>query len=141
VRRQSQGDLSNKLTADKLKNSETLWIKSVQTIAFVHELSFHNQKNSKPTPIQQGPKLRLTGRQCDQNFKTGCQQATNLLSPWHLRFQGKRAFFKRKHKAPMDNCSKTKRRFYNRHIYPAPYCFSSFSQYGYCGRKHDVAKS
>ena len=49
----------------------------------------------------QGPKLRLTGRQCDQklgvgdqNFRTGRQQATNLLSPRHLKFQGKRAFLK-----------------------------------------------
>ena len=36
----------------------------------------------------QGPTLRLTGGQCDQKlsvgdkkFRTGCQQATNLLSP------------------------------------------------------------
>ena len=49
----------------------------------------------------QGPKLRLTGRRCDQklsvgdqNFKTGRRQATNLLSPRHLKFQGKRAFIK-----------------------------------------------
>ena len=56
---------------------------------------------------KQGPKLRLTGRQCDQklgvgdqNFRTGRQQATNLLSPWHLKFQGKRAFFERKLKLP-----------------------------------------
>ena len=53
------------------------------------------------TLADQGPKLRLTGRQCDQklgvgdqNFRTGRQQATNLLSPRHLKFQGKRAFFK-----------------------------------------------
>ena len=46
----------------------------------------------------QDPKLQLTGRQCDQklsirdqNFNTGHQQATNLLSPQHLKFQGKRA--------------------------------------------------
>ena len=65
-----------------------------------------------------GPKLQLTGRQRDQklsvgnqNFKTGRQQATNLLPPQHLKFQDKRTFLKRKHKAPMDNCSKTKRRF------------------------------
>ena len=80
--------------------------------------------------VTQGLKLRLTGRQCDQklgvgdqNFRTGRQQATNLLSPLHLKFQVKRAFFKRKLKAPLDNCSKTKRRFYNHHIYLAPYCF------------------
>ena len=47
----------------------------------------------------QVPKLRLTGRQFDQklsvgnqNCKTGRQQATNLLSPQHLKFLGKRAF-------------------------------------------------
>ena len=66
----------------------------------------------------QGPTLRLTGGQCDQKlsvgdqkFRTGHQQATNLLSPRHLKFQGKWAFFKRKHKAAVENCSKTKRRF------------------------------
>ena len=65
---------------------------------------------------QQGPKLRLTGHQCDQklsvgdqNFKTGGQQATYILSPEHLKFQDKTTFFKRKHKAPMDNCSKMER--------------------------------
>ena len=49
---------------------------------------------------EEGPKLRLTGRQCnqrlsvgDQNFKTGRQLATNILSPRHFKFQGKRAFF------------------------------------------------
>jgi len=43
-----------------------------------------------------GPKLRLTGHQCnqklsvgDQNFKTGRWEATNLLSPQHLKFQCK----------------------------------------------------
>ena len=79
----------------------------------------------------QGLKLQLTGRQCDQNlgvgdqnFRTGRQQATNLLSPRHLKFQGKSAFLKRKLEALVDNCSKTKRRFYDRHIYVAPYCFS-----------------
>ena len=83
----------------------------------------------------QGPTLRLTGRQCDQKlsvgdqkFRTGRQQATNLFSPLHLKFQGKWAFFKRKHKAAEDNCSKTKRRSYDHHIYPAPYCFSGFSK-------------
>ena len=47
----------------------------------------------------QGPTLRLTGRQCDQKlsvgdqkFRTGRQQATNLFSPRHLKFQGKWAF-------------------------------------------------
>ena len=71
---------------------------------------------------KQGPKLRLTGRQCDQKlgvgnqkFRTGRQQATNLSSHQHLTFQGKRAFSKRKHKAPVDSCSKTRRRFYDRH--------------------------
>ena len=56
----------------------------------------------------QGPKLRLTGHQCDQilsvgdqNFKTGRQQATNLLSPQHLKFQGKRAFLKENIKLPL----------------------------------------
>ena len=84
----------------------------------------------------QGPTLRLTGGQCDQKlsvgdqkFRTGRKQATNLLSPRHMKFQGKWAFFKRKHKAAVENCSKTKRRFYDRHNYPAPYCFSSFSQF------------
>ena len=47
MRKESQGNLSNELTADELKNSETLWIKSVQANAFVDELSFLNQKNSK----------------------------------------------------------------------------------------------
>ena len=44
-----------------------------------------------------GPKLRLTGHQCnqklsvgDQSFKTGHRQATYLLSPQHLKFQCKR---------------------------------------------------
>lgn len=32
-------------------NSETLWIKSVQTTAFVDELSFLNRKSSKSTPL------------------------------------------------------------------------------------------
>ena len=74
----------------------------------------------KPLPVfvreeivdLQGPKLRLTGRQCDQKLsvgdqssKTGRQQAIILLSPWHLKFQGKRAFLKRKQKTPVDNCS------------------------------------
>ena len=75
-----------------------------------------------------------------QNFRTGRQQATNLLSNQHLKFQGKSAFLKTKHEAPVGNCSKTKRRFCNRHIYLVPYCFSGFSQYGYCGRKHDMAR-
>ena len=64
----------------------------------------------------------------DQKFRTGRQQATNLFSPLHLKFQGKWAFFKRKHKAAKDNCSKTKRRSYDHHIYPVPYCFSGFSK-------------
>ena len=86
--------------------------------------------------LLQGPTLRLTGGQCDQKlsvgdqkFRTGRQQATNLLSPWHLEFQGKWAFFKRKHKAAVKNCNKTKRRFYDHHNDPAPYCFSGFSQF------------
>ena len=29
----------------------------------------------------------------DQSSKAGRQQAIILLSPWHLKFQGKRAFF------------------------------------------------
>ena len=98
--------------------------------------------------LPQGPKLRLTDRQCDQklgvgdqNFRTGRQQATNLLSYRYLKFQGKRFFFKRKHKAPVGNCSKMKRRFYDRHIYLVPCCFSGFCQYGYRGRKRDGARS
>ena len=50
VRKQSQGGLNNELTADELKISETLCIKSVQTAAFVDELFFLNRKNSKSTP-------------------------------------------------------------------------------------------
>ena len=57
--------------------------------------------------LRQGPKLRLTGRQCeknlsagDQNFKTNRRQTTNLLSPWHLKFQGERAFSKENIKLP-----------------------------------------
>ena len=53
----------------------------------------------------QGPKLRLTGRQCDQkfgvndqNFRTGRQQATNLLSHRHLKFQVKGLFFFKENK-------------------------------------------
>ena len=49
MRKESTGNLSNELTADELKNSETLWIKSVQANAFVDELSFLNRKNSKST--------------------------------------------------------------------------------------------
>ena len=55
----------------------------------------------------QGPTLRLTGRQCDQKlsvgdqkFRTGRQQATNLFSPRHLKFQGKWAFLKENIKLP-----------------------------------------
>ena len=88
--------------------------------------------------LDQGPKLRLIGRQCnqklsvgDQNSKTGRQQAIIHLSPWHLKFQGKRAFLKRKQKTPVDNCSK----IYDLHIYQAPFSSSGFSQYGYRGRK------
>ena len=64
----------------------------------------------------------------DENFKTIHQHATFLLSPRHLKFQGIRVFSKRNHKAPVDNCSKMKRGFYDLHIYPAPYTFSGFSQ-------------
>ena len=78
--------------------------------------SQHRQESKAPSTEGQGPKLRLTGRQCDQrlsvgdqNFKTGRQEATNILSLRHLKFQGKKAFFKRKHKVLVDNCSKTKR--------------------------------
>ena len=46
----NNGDLNQELTADELMNSETLWIKSVQTTAFVDELSFLNRKSSKSTP-------------------------------------------------------------------------------------------
>ena len=61
----------------------------------------------KTLTIIQGTKLRLTGRQCnqklgvgDQNFKTGRQQATNLLSPRHWKFQGKKGFLKENIKLP-----------------------------------------
>ena len=50
MRSESQGNLSNELTADELRNSETLWIKSVRANAFVDELAFLNRKNSKSTP-------------------------------------------------------------------------------------------
>ena len=60
------------------------------------------------------------------------------LGIWNSKVNG--LFFKRKHKAAVDNCCKTKRRSYDHHIYPAPYCFSGFSQFGYRGRKRDVAK-
>ena len=57
--------------------------------------------------VHQGPKLRLTGRQCDQKLsvddqssKSGRQQVIILLSPRHLKFQGKKAFLKRKQKTP-----------------------------------------
>ena len=49
MQKESQGNLSNKLTADELKNSETQWIKSVQANTFVNKLSFLNRKNSKST--------------------------------------------------------------------------------------------
>ena len=53
VQGKNHGDLNQELTADELINSETLWIKSVQTTAFVDELSFLNRKNSKSTsPIR-----------------------------------------------------------------------------------------
>ena len=52
-------------------------------------------------------KLQLTGHQCDQklsvgdqNFKTGRQQATTLLSPQHLKFHVKWVFFKENIKLP-----------------------------------------
>ena len=38
------------LRADKLKNAETLWIKSVQASAFIEERSFLNWKDCKATP-------------------------------------------------------------------------------------------
>lgn len=38
------------LRGDKLKNTKTLWIKSVQTSAFIEELSFQNRKDRKATP-------------------------------------------------------------------------------------------
>ena len=63
-----------------------------------YNLNVMYQVNLKAVHMQ-GPKLQLTGCQCDQklsvrdqNFKTGRHQATNLLSPRHLKFQGKRAF-------------------------------------------------
>ena len=37
---------------------------------------------------------------CDQNFRTGRQQATNLLSHQHMKFQGKSAFLKENMKLP-----------------------------------------
>ena len=48
--KKGHGNLSNELKADELKNSETLWIKSVQAKAFVDKLAFLNRKNSKSTP-------------------------------------------------------------------------------------------
>ena len=71
----------------------------------------------------------------DQSSKTGRQQVIILLSPWHLKFQGKRAFLKRKQKTPVDNCSKTKQQFYDLHIYQAPFSSSGLSQYRYRGQK------
>ena len=38
------------LRADELKNTKTLWIKSVQASAFIKELSFLNRKDRKATP-------------------------------------------------------------------------------------------
>ena len=40
----------NKLRADKLKNAEILWVKSVQKSAFTEELSFLKRNDSKSTP-------------------------------------------------------------------------------------------
>ena len=53
-----------------------------------------------------GPEIATdSGHQCDQklgvgdqNFRTGCQQATNLLSHQHLKFQVQRAFLKENNK-------------------------------------------
>ena len=65
---------------------------------------FTNQSamHSKGQLLRQGSRLRLVADATkklsagDQNFKTGRRQATNLLSPRHLKFQGERAFFKKK---------------------------------------------
>ena len=51
VQGKNNGDLNQELTADELMNSETLWIKSVQTTAFVDELSFLNRKSSSLRPL------------------------------------------------------------------------------------------
>ena len=55
----------------------------------------------------QGPTLRLTGGQCDQKlsvgdqkFRTGRQQATNLLSPRHLNSKVNGLFLEESIKLP-----------------------------------------
>ena len=60
----------------------------------------------------QGPKLQLTGCQCDQklsirdqNFNIGCQQATYLLPPRHLKFQGNKALRKVQLQSKQLKCS------------------------------------
>ena len=39
------------LRADELKDAEVLWVKSVQSSAFVDELSFLNRKQGKANPL------------------------------------------------------------------------------------------
>ena len=68
----------------------------------------------KIASIEQVPKLRLTDGQCDQklsvcnqNFKTGRQQPTNLLPPQHSKFKCNRAFsLKENIKLPWTNVVK-----------------------------------
>ncbi|XP_067029688.1 uncharacterized protein [Acropora muricata] len=83
VRKQCQENLSKELTADELKISETLWIKSVQTAAFVDELSFLNRKNSKSTPpirvaqfglfLSEDQTIRCKGRIFNAPLPTSCK--------------------------------------------------------------------
>lgn len=61
-------------------NSETLWIKSVQTTAFVDELSFLNRKSSKSTPpirvaqfglfLSENQRIRCKGRISNASLPT-----------------------------------------------------------------------
>ena len=150
---EATGSTNNSVTDDCVEDTEDSIPVNQEKSSFQNEINDLNDLNDNNEEIEdplnehrmpinqtclqsQGPTLRLTGRQCDQKlsvgdqkFRTGRQQATNLFSPRHLRFQGKWAFFRRKHKAAVDNCSKTKRRSYDHHIYSAPYCFSGFSQF------------
>ena len=73
--RESQGNLSNELTADELKNSETLWIKSVQPNAFVDELVCLNRKNFKSAPPIRVAQFGLFLSE-DQTIR--CKLRTNL---------------------------------------------------------------
>ena len=78
VQKQCQENLSK-----ELKISETLWIKSVQTAAFVDELSFLNRKNSKSTPpirvaqfglfLSEDQTIRCKGRIFNAPLSTSCK--------------------------------------------------------------------